>query len=114
MPKTSGTPVVHSVVDTNTVYTDAAHWLINKDLRDFIDNEARRLCLQIRWYLPTVVRSERKVQMVAAATKLSTQVTKLEALLGHSLGITAERLDLHIEVAIRREMERDLYTSLTH
>jgi hypothetical protein len=85
-------PSIQVVLDTNCLFTEAADKLICADLSEFILNDSRQLGLKITWHLPSVVKAERKYQMMERGKKLLPNLAKVESLLGHALGINAEVL----------------------
>jgi hypothetical protein len=97
---------VHIILDTNSLFTEAADKLIREELSAFILEWLERHDVNVNWHLPEIVRAERKYQMQARAQKLLPQLAKVESLLGHSFGITNETLEERVEAAIRREVER--------
>lgn len=69
--------------DTNVLFTDAAHHLLRRDVKDLIEANSNHLDLSVEWYLPSVVVAEREYQMQSRALNLYKQVQKLDRLLGH-------------------------------
>lgn len=102
--KVSRSPRVTVIFDSNVLYTEHVDRLICKEAHDYCAGESKSLGLEIDWRLPEIVISERKNQMAAKAATLSESVRKLERLVGHNWGLTAETLDLHISASIDRQM----------
>src|SRR5690242_12245577 len=98
-------PKVAIVLDTNCLYTEAADKLVCQDISDFILQEVPTLGVEITWHLPSVVKAERRHQMLERARKLLPNLQKLENLLGHALGINEEVLVSRVDEAIRRQAE---------
>jgi len=99
-------PSIHVVLDTNCLFTEAADKLIATDLSAFILNDSQQLGLKITWYLPSIVKAERKYQMAERGKKLLPALVKVESLLGHALGINAEVLEGRVDDAIKRQIDR--------
>jgi hypothetical protein len=88
---------IHVVLDTNAVFTDAPEQLLNNETREFLAEIAQSSDPETTVYLPDVVRLERRHQMSQRARKLLPGLAKLEALLGHKLGISEEIVDQRVE-----------------
>jgi len=71
--------------DTNVLYTDVAHHLLRRDVKDLIRNNSDHPDLQVEWYLADVVTGEREYQMQKKAHQIYGKVEELEILLGHQL-----------------------------
>jgi hypothetical protein len=106
-------PTIHVVLDTNCLFTEAADRLLSLDISEFILASAQELGLQISWYLPSVVKAERKYQMLDRARKLLPSLAKMESLLGHALGISEDVLDGRVDDAIRRQIDAHRLKELT-
>jgi hypothetical protein len=97
---------VHIVLETNSLFTEAADRLIRAELSEFILETNRKNEVNVTWHLPEIVRAERKHQMLIRAQRLLVPLGKVESLLGHNFGITSESLEAHVETAINGESER--------
>ncbi len=95
---------VNVVLDTNSLFTEAAHALLNLETAELIGESNTNSDINTVWHLPEVVRGERKYQMMVRAERLLPQLEKLEKLLGHKLGITRETLLERVEAAILNQM----------
>jgi len=95
---------IHIVLDTNIVFTDAAEHLLSLEAKNLIAEASKSEGVEITWYLPRVVRVERRYQMIDRATKLMPSLAKLEALLGHKLGISEEIIHQRVDAAITEQM----------
>ena len=71
--------------DTNVLYTDVAHHLLRRDVKDLIRNNSDHTDLRIEWNLADVVTGEREYQMQKKAHQIYGKVEELEMLLGHQL-----------------------------
>src|SRR5204862_86291 len=60
--------------------------------------------IQIRWYLPHVVRCEREFQMRENGVALLPAVQKIERVLGHNLNITESVIVSQIEQLISKQL----------
>jgi hypothetical protein len=105
MSKKATAPSVHVVLDTNCLFTEAADKLICAEISSFIQKSLPDLGTQIHWYIPEIVKGERKFQMLERATKLLPTLGKLELLLGHALGITEDVLQSRVDEAIKRQID---------
>ncbi|MGE3978027.1 MAG: hypothetical protein AB7F94_10615, partial [Nitrospira sp.] len=79
--------------------------LLSVGIGDFILASRKDLVVDVRWYLPSIVKSERQYQMIERANRLLGHVQKVEALLGHKLNITEEGLAESVESAIKKQIE---------
>lgn len=96
------------VFDTNVLYTDSANYLVREEVGKLI-HESKFADLEIRWYLPDVVRHERQFQMQKRALELLPTIAKLEKLLGHNLNITQKLLIDSVETVVSQRLgELDL------
>lgn len=93
------------VLDTNALYTQAAHDLVNHETAEMIRGNNVHPDLRINWYLPATVVEERAFQMREKASGLLPSLAKMERLLGHRLGITPESLSHHVQLAINTQRE---------
>ena len=99
MPKIK-TPKLLVVFDTNVLFTQVASDLVRHDVKRIIKENSNHPDLTIDWYLPDVVRGERKYQMLTKAKELLPSMQKLEKLLGHTFGVGEDTLELHVDKAI--------------
>jgi hypothetical protein len=95
-----------SVLDTNCLFTEAADKLLCSDISEFIQNDSPQLGLKISWHIPSIVKAERKHQMLERGKRLLPALSKVESLLGHALGINEEVLGSRVDDAIKRQMEQ--------
>ena len=98
-------PEVHVVMDANALFTQRADKLIRLELSQFMKSDFKSTGVRVNWHLPSVVKEERRVQMVSSGTNLLAAVAKLELLLGHNLGMNAEILADRVDSAIKRQIE---------
>lgn len=106
-------PEVHIVMDANALFTERADKLIRLELSEFIKNDFKSAGVRVYWHLPTIVKEERRTQMVVSGTKLLAAVEKLELLLGHNLAMNAEILADRVDAAIKRQIVEHGLTELT-
>lgn len=90
--------------DTNALFTQIAHQLLRQEVCELIDQHSQHHDLSITWHLPEVVVEERRHQMAERASDLLPQLTKVENILGHNLGITRDVMVERIESTIARQM----------
>ena len=100
------TPRLLVVFDTNVLYTQVASDLVRAELQRIIEENSNHPDLLIEWYLPDVVLGERKYQMLQKAKELLPNLEKLEKLLGHSFGVGVDTLELHVDNAINRSIQK--------
>jgi hypothetical protein len=92
-------PKLLVVFDTNALYTGSASDLVHQEAANLI-KESTFPDLEIRWYLPEMVRHERQYQMQKRALELLPPIAKVERLLGHKLAITEQILIDSVEKAV--------------
>ena len=93
-------PTVHVVFETSCLFVDAADKLIGDEISEFILSTNANLDITVRWYLPRLVKDERRYQMNLRAHRLTPHVARVEKLLGHNLGITADILTAGVDRVI--------------
>lgn len=98
-------PTLKVVFDTNVLYTGAAHYLVRREVREFIDEFGRNEDITVRWILPEVVVGERAHQMNVKGISLLPHIKKVESLLRHKLNINEEILKERVLSAIDRELK---------
>lgn len=103
--KRKNIPTLKVVFDTNALYTDAAHFLVSKDVSDVIRDNSGHQDVKIIWCLPEVVVLERNYQMQAKACALLPHIERVEKLLGHKLNITEQQLKADVERVIKSQCE---------
>lgn len=81
------------VIDTNVAFTQGVSDLVNPELRDTILSNSSHSDLNLKWFMPDVVIMERRYRMIERAKSLLPALEKIERLLGHNLGITANTLE---------------------
>lgn len=104
-------PELKVVFDTSVLYTQIASDLVRESIRKLITENSSHADINISWYLPSIVVSERRYQMKNKAFELMPTMQKLERLLGHNLNITEEILVDRVNKAIESELD-DLGTSV--
>lgn len=92
------------VLDTNLLYTGSASDLVQQELSELIHDSQRHTDVVLSWYLPEIVRMERRYQMLQAALALMPSVNKLERLLGSGLAITEDILAGRVDAAIATQI----------
>jgi|AntDeeMinimDraft_5_1070356.scaffolds.fasta_scaffold00069_19 hypothetical protein len=103
MPSDSRKLRVEVVFDTNALFSGSCSNLVSKATRDLIERHSDHPDIHVNWHLPKSVINERQYQMLRKASDLLPSVEKLEALLGHNLGINNEILNDRIVAAIERD-----------
>ena len=102
---TKSPPRLCVAFDTNVLYTDVAHHLLNKDAKDLIQQHSGHPDLRVEWYLSEVVTGEREYQMQKKAYEIHARVKQLEKLLGYQL-TTREILSERIRGVIREQTNK--------
>ena len=74
---------------------------ISTFLRTTIDDPT----VKVKWFFPEIVVRERQYQMVTKGNELLPSLHRIEKLLGHQLGITAETLVERVKTAIDRQRQ---------
>lgn len=103
--KKKAKPELKVVFDTSVLYTQVASDLVREAIRKLISENSSHADLNINWYLPSIVISERRYQMQRKAFELLPSIQKLEKLLGHNLNITEEILVHRVNGAIETELD---------
>lgn len=98
-------PELKVVLDTNAIFVGTASDLLRQEVRSLIQDTTKHSDLVISWYLPGIVVHERQYQMRRKGVDLLPSIQKLEALLGHALGITEEIIETRIKEAISKQIE---------
>ena len=93
------------VFDTNILYTGHESDLVKQQVRDMIEGHKKHRELDIKWYVPDVVRHERQYQMQSKALQLLPNIRKLERVLGHNLNITESILKKRVEETVEAQLE---------
>lgn len=96
-------PQLLVVFDANALYTGSASDLAKQEVVNLI-KESVFPDLEIRWYLPEVVRHERQYQMQKRALELLPAMEKVERLLGHNLAITEQTLLDSVEKVVSQRI----------
>ncbi len=99
-------PKLLVVFDTNVLFTQVASDLVRNDVQRIISENSSHPDLSIAWYLPEVVIGERKYQMLGKAKELLPNMQKLERLLGHKFGVGEDTLELHVDKAIKENVDK--------
>lgn len=97
-------PQLRVVFDTNVLFTDSASDLVRQEAANLI-KESKFPDLEIRWYLPEMVRHERQYQMQKRALELLPPIARVERLLGHRLAITEQVLVDGVEKVVSQRFE---------
>jgi PIN domain len=105
-------PQLLVVFDTNALFTGSASDLIKQEAANLI-KESTFGDLEIRWYLPEMVRHERQYQMQKKALELLPPIAKVERLLGHNLAITEQTLIESVEKVVSQRLEEHRLLILT-
>lgn len=98
-------PELKVVFDTNMVFSNTPSFLLNRAVSELIAANSAHPDLTIRWHLPNVVILERQYQMVNAGIELLPHLEKLEALIGHKLGITPDEVSTRVNNAIDKQLK---------
>jgi hypothetical protein len=104
MKRSSTRPTLHVVLNTNSLFTEAADKLVNHATEELMLSAQADPDLPVKWYLPSVVKDERKYQMQKRAEQFLPHLARVERLLGHSFGIGRNLLDERVNSAIDHQM----------
>ena len=97
---------VHAVLDTNCIVSALPHILLNKETTDLIEEAATNASeVETTWYLPNVVTSERRYQMLQRARRSMEHIGMLEKLLETKLLLSDDVLPDRVERAIAVQMK---------
>jgi hypothetical protein len=95
---------IHVAVDTNILHTKSPHFFVNKSLSAFIKNIKNDKDVQIKWYLPSVVKAEREHQITTDTAALLSSVEAVERLLDEKLHVSKEKLNSAIQQRIDKQI----------
>jgi hypothetical protein len=96
-------------LDTNAIFTGTASDLLRREVDELIRASTVHGDLNVRWYLPEIVRHERQFQMLSRGLQLLPSIEKLERVLGHSLAITTDIVEARVKETVERQIqEREL------
>jgi predicted nucleic acid-binding protein len=84
------------VLDTNALFTSLGDELVNHETAQLIEANNNHPDLKVSWYMPEIVFEERLFQMRRQTVGLISNLTKVEKLLGHNLGLTKDFLDTKV------------------
>lgn len=99
-------PQLCIVLDTNQLHTGSASDLVRQTLAKLIVDSRKHTDVELKWYLPEIVRHERQFQMTEAADKLIPSLEKIERLIDHNLALSREKLHAHVNDAVEREVSK--------
>ncbi len=91
--------------DTNTIWNSSPTDLFRKEIVDLIGTHKNIPDLEVSWYLADTVVQERFHQMSKAARELLPNMQKMERLLGHQLGITADILEERVKSSLHKQLQ---------
>lgn len=104
-------PQLRVVFDTNVLYTGSASDLVRQEVAALVKDGVFP-DLEIKWYLPQLVRHERQYQMQKRALELLPSIAKMEKLLGHNLAITEQVVIERVEKAVSQRHDELNFVSL--
>jgi hypothetical protein len=94
------------VFDTSVLFTKSEAYLVRSEVSKVIGEHCNYSDLKIVWFIPAIVREERKFQMQKEALTILPHIERVERLLNHKLNITEAILLQCVEQAIDSEMKR--------
>jgi hypothetical protein len=100
----AGFSLIKIFSDTNILHASKAHLLLPSKVSEYIAEHKRIESVELKWFLPAMVVSERKHQMIQAALSLNPKIAELESLLGHALGINNEMIEERIDSKINKQL----------
>jgi hypothetical protein len=92
------------VFDTNALHTQMPGDLVNNATREIIVQNSNYPDLQVKWYLPSVVRLERHYQMRGKAEQWLVNFQKMDSILGYGISLKPEQIPAKIDAAIEQQM----------
>jgi hypothetical protein len=98
------TPELKVVLDSSAIFTGSASDLLRTEMVETIKSHSAFPDLAVTWHLPEIVVQERQYQMLRRALELLPGIEKLERILGHQLGITAQILEHRVEETIKAQI----------
>jgi len=103
--KKSASPEMIIVFDTSFLYTKSEHYFFKKEVSELISANNGHKDIDIKWYVPEVVKHERQYQMTQKAIELLPAIQRLEKLLGHNLNITEDIVITRVKEAINKQFD---------
>jgi len=93
------------VFDTNPIYSDSATDVVRRSTATFLREYRKKERLQLRCFMPEVVREERRFQMFTKARATLRAMQKLECVLPGGLRISEEMLSEGIAAHIAKTLD---------
>lgn len=103
-PGAGAVPEVRVVLDTNVLFTAAPHHVMNRDTAETVDRTRAYKDWRVRWYLPEIVRDERRYQMLQEGKKLLKPTATLGNLLSRDLQVPQSELEAGVDETISRQL----------
>jgi PIN domain len=97
-------PDFHVVLDSNTVWAGGARDFLNRKVSGFIQHPPKAHDVKIHWYLPYMVKEERRYQMEAEAQALLGPLGKANELLGLGLKVNLDTLNSAVRQIVDASM----------
>ena len=99
-------PKLHILFDSSVAYSRVGHHLLGRDLSAFIFRSLESRDIITHWYLCSIVKQERRYQMVQEALTLLPALQKIGKLLGNEPGISEQMLNDKIDELIANGIKR--------
>jgi hypothetical protein len=96
--------LIHIAFDTNIMYATTAEYFLNKKFGALIKQFLDLPTLDVKWYLPSVVRGERHQQILRAVPGLLEKFRKIEILMDTAYGVTDALIGEAIEKRINKQI----------
>ena len=96
---------VHVVLDTNILHTKSPEFFVNSSLSAAIKRALAHHSLEIKWYLPSVVKAERQHQIMMSAVGLIKPVQTIAKLLDEDFNVSEDKLRGAIERRVARQIK---------
>src|SRR5262245_48775174 len=94
---------LHIVFDSNILHTDSFLHLVQLQVKELVDVKYDDLALF--WYVPHTVRHERQFQMIKAGHVHLPRLAQFGALMGVSMGMSAEELERKVKDRVQQQLE---------
>src|SRR5882762_2606273 len=99
----AGKTELRVVFDTNVIHNRSASDVVNQDTVQLIADNAKHHDLTVVWYIPEMVRLERRYQMLKGAQDLMPSIRRMERLLSVNLAITDDILGDRVDANITKQ-----------
>src|ERR1700759_1873054 len=101
----TGKPInldIHVCFDSSFAYSGSAHHLLGSRLSALIREWSKNKDLAVHWDLSSIVKDERRSQMILAARDLIAPLSKVEKLLGTAMAVSEVVLTTAFDKALNQ------------